>query len=76
MVPTVCSEMSFSQDINSHRLSAILLNVRALNVSSSFYSLSASGLYIPALQQFFLLFTQLCNTLKEFPPQNHRQKKS
>lgn len=69
-------KMPFNQNISSHRLSAILLNVRTLNVSSSFCSLWASGLFSADLIQLFLLFTQLCNTLKEFPSQNHRQKKA
>ena len=76
LCPQSAQKMTFSQNISSDRLSAILLNVRTLNVSSSFCSLWASGLFSPDLLPLFLLFTQLCNTLKEFPSQNHRQKKS
>lgn len=74
--PQCAQKMTFSQNISNHGLSAILLNVRTLNVSSSFCSRWASGLFSADLLQLFLLFTQLCNTLKEFPSQNHRQKKS
>lgn len=74
--PQCAQKMTFSQNFSSYRLTSILLNARTLNVSSSFCSLWASGLFSPDLLQLFLLFTQLCNTLKEFPSQNHRQKKS
>lgn len=67
-------KMTFSQDISSHRLFAILLNVRTLNGSSSFCSLRASGLFHAELLQLFPLFTRLYKILKEFPSQNHGRK--
>jgi len=39
LCPQSAQKMTFSQNISSDRLSAILLNVRTLNVSSSFCSL-------------------------------------